>query len=303
MRSAVGLRHLRAFVAVARDASFSRAAEKLLLSQSALTVTVRQFEDHLGVTLFDRTTRRVALTAQGEGLLPVAEQIIRDFDQTLAGVRMAAAQSRGRVVIAVVPSVATRMMPAIVRAFHDSHPDIRITLRDDNGRGVHRQVLERDSAFGICNIWRDSPELEFTPLVSDRFGLVCRRDDPLAVGEGPLSLAQVDQKRLFVMASDTGIYTALQDCPEFVAHCPTPAGEVLVMVTMIEMVRAGLGVTLLPALARPASVETDLVFRPIKDPIIRRQLHLIRRSKETLSPAARRVWDYIRSAVPREVDD
>ena len=302
MKSAINLRHLRAFAAVARDASFTRAAERLLLSQSALTVTVRQLEDHLGVALFNRTTRQVALTVDGETLLVAAERIIGDFERALADVSATARQRRGRVPIAVLPSLATRLMPALVRGFHEAYPDIRITLRDDNGRGVHRQVLDRDVELGICNVWRDYPELEFTPLTSDRFGLVCRRDDPLAREDGPYNWAGIDQGRPFIMAADTGFYTALHDTPEFVERCPTPAGEVLVMVTMLDMVRAGLGITLLPELARPAAVESELVFRRLTNPVVYRHLCLIRRRNEALSQGARRVWDYIRAQIPREVE-
>ena len=302
MKSAINLRHLRAFAAVARDASFTRAAERLLLSQSALTVTVRQLEDHLGVALFNRTTRQVALTVDGETLLVAAERIIGDFERALADVSATARQRRGRVPIAVLPSLATRLMPALVRGFHEAYPDIRITLRDDNGRGVHRQVLDRDVELGICNVWRDYPELEFTPLTADRFGLVCRRDDPLADEDGPFNWAGIDQGRLFIMAADTGFYTALHDTPEFVERCPTPAGEVLVMVTMLDMVRAGLGITLLPELARPAAVESELVFRRLTNPVVYRHLCLIRRRNEALSQGARRVWDYIRAQIPREVE-
>lgn len=302
MKSAINIRHLRAFVTVARESSFTRAAERLLLSQSALTVTVRQLEDHLGVALFNRTTRLVVLTIDGEALLASAERVIEDFDRTLSQVSETARQRRGRVAIAVLPSLATRLLPPVVRGFHEAYPDIRITLRDDNGRGVHRQVLDHDVEFGISNVWRSYPELEFTPLTADRFGLVCRRDDPLASEDGPYNWAGIDQGRLFIMASDTGFYTALHDTPEFVERCPSPAGEVLAMVTMLDMVRAGLGVTLLPELARPAKVESELVFRRLTNPPVFRHLCLIRRRNEALSQGARRAWDYIRAQIPREVE-
>lgn len=302
MKSAINLRHLRGFVAVARDGSFTRAAERLLLSQSALTVTVRQLEEHLGVALFNRTTRQVTLTVDGENFLTAAKKIIGDFDDAIAAVRYSATQRRGRVSIAVLPSVAIRLLPDIVRQFHQSYPDIRITLRDDNARGAHRQVLDHEVDFGISNVWRRYPELEFTPLTSDRFGLVCRRDDPLAAAEGPLQWSAIDEQRLFVMASDTGVYTALQETPEFAERFTTPAGEVLAMVTLIEMVRAGLGVTVLPELARPAASETELIFRRLVNPVVHRKLCLIRRRNEALSPGARRAWDCICAQVPREIE-
>lgn len=193
MKTAINLRHLRAFVAVARNGSFTRAAEQLLLSQSALTVTVRQLEEDLGAALFNRTTRHVALTAEGENLLAHAERIIGDFDQTLTAIRQSARLGQGQVSVAVLPSVATRLMPPILNGFRAAYPDIRIALHDDNGRGVQRQLHERSAEFGICNVWRRDPELDFTPLTADRFGLVCRRDDPLAAGEGPVNWSDIPQ--------------------------------------------------------------------------------------------------------------
>lgn len=302
MKIAVNLRHLRAFIAVARDGNFTRAAEHLLLSQSALTVTIRQLEEELGVSLFNRTTRQVTLTVDGENFLESAERVVRDFEEAITGVRQSAAQRGGQVSIAVLPSVAIRLLPDILQRFHESYPDIRITLRDDNGRGVHRQVLDRDADFGVSNIWQSYPELEFTPLTADRFGLVCRRDDPLAEGEAPLNWSMIDEQRLFVMAADTGVYTALYESPEFAERFRSPAGEVLAMVTLIEMVRAGLGVTVLPQLARPAPSEPDLIFRKLVNPVISRNLCLIRRRNEALSPGARRAWDAIRAQVPREIE-
>ncbi|MEX3010720.1 LysR family transcriptional regulator [Hoeflea sp. TYP-13] len=302
MKSAVNMRHLRAFIAVAREGSFTRAAEHLLLSQSALTVTIRQLEEQLGVSLFNRTTRQVILTADGENFLSSAEEVVDKFDEAIIGVRQSAAQRGGQVSIAVLPSIAIRLLPEIVQGFHDAHPDIRVTLRDDNGRGVHRQVLDRDVDFGVSNMWHPYPELEFTPLTTDRFGLVCRRDDPLAKIDSPLNWTMIDEERLFVMAGDTGVYKALQESDEFTERFQTPAGEVLAMVTLLEMVRAGLGVTVVPQLARPAANEPDLIFRRLSNPVLIRKICLIRRRNEALSPGARRAWDAIRAQVPREVD-
>lgn len=302
MKTAVNLRHFHAFLAVAQEGSFTRAAARLLLSQSALTVTIRQLEDQLGVALFNRTTRHVRLTADGENFLASAERVVTEFDAAIAGVRQAAAQRSGQVSIAVLPSAAIRLLPDVIRRFHDSHSDIRVRLRDDNGRGVHRQILDGDVDFGVSNVWQRYPELEFVPLTADRFGLVCRRDDPLADDDTPLAWDMIDEKRLFVMAADTGVHAALHQSPEFTDRFKTPAGEVLAMVTLFEMVRAGLGVTVLPELARPAPTEPDLVFRRLVNPVLTRKICLIRRNNEALSPGARRAWDIIRAQVPREID-
>ncbi len=302
MKTAINLRHLRAFVAVAREGNFTRAAESLLLSQSALTITVQQLEDCVGVMLFNRTTRQVSLTIDGENFLSVAERLLEDFDKAIAGVRVEAERRGGQVDIAVLPSVAIRLMPDILELFRESHAGIRLVLHDDNARGVQRQVRHNEVDFGICSPWRPHPDLEFTALMRDRFGVVCRSDHALARKTGPVSWRELRDSPLFVMAADTGVYSALraaQDLPEWVR---TPAGEVLAMVTLVEMVRAGLGITVLPELARPGPSEPSLVFRTLVDPVVERELCFVSRKNQARSSAAQTVWEGISAQAPRKVE-
>jgi len=272
----------------------------LLLSQSSLTVTIRQLEEELGVTLLNRTTRQVHMTDDGKRFLSDARRVVEAFDLMIASMRLSASQLGGTVRVAVLPSVAIRLMPDIITKFHETHDDVRIQLRDDNARGLHRQVRENEVDFGISNQWYDYPELEYVPLTDDRFGVVCRKDDPLASKKEAVSWNDIDPERLFIMAADTGVYTTLKETPELENLLATTAGEVLVMVTLLEMVRVGLGVTVLPELSKPGAMETDLVFVPLVHPVVKRKLCLIRRRNEPLSTGARRVWDTIRGAVPKQ---
>ncbi len=290
------------FIAIANAGNFTRAAEELLLSQSSLTVTLRQLENELGVTLFSRTTRQVNMTADGERFLTDAMRIVEDFDKTIMAMHLSASQQAGTVKIAVLPSVAIRLLPRILTSFREKHEDISIVLRDDNARGLHRQVRENEVDFGISNQWHDYPELEYVPLTQDRFGVVCRRDDPSMQKGLPLTWADLDPERLFILAPDTGVYTALKNTSELDNLIGNVAGEVLVMVTLLEMVRVGIGITVLPEFAKPGATETDLVFLPLSGPIVNRKLCLIRRRDEALSHSARRVWDAVRTGVPSQID-
>lgn len=298
-KSAINLRHLRVFIAIAEAGNFTRAAERLLLSQSSLTVTMRQLESELGTNLFQRTTRQVHITSDGEKFLTEAKRIVETFDQLISAMRLSASQHSGTVRIAVLPSVAIRLLPEFIKKFHRTHDNIRILLRDDNAHGVHRQVRNREVDFGISNQWFNYPELEYVPLTQDQFGLVCLADDPLAQKSGPVGWHDIDPERLFIMAPDTGIRAALRDTPELEELLATTAGEVLVMVTLLEMVRVGLGVTVLPKLAAPGPEDSRLVFRPLSSPVVYRKLCLIRRRGEPLSIGARRTWEALRATMPK----
>ncbi|MBT4889256.1 MAG: LysR family transcriptional regulator [Rhodospirillales bacterium] len=302
MKTAINLRHLRVFIAVAEAGNFTRAAEQLLLSQSSLTVTMRQLEEDLGVTLLNRTTRQVQMTADGEKFLGHARHVVEEFDRMISAMHLSASQLGGIVRVAVLPSVAIRLLPPIMKQFHDANPDTRIVLRDDNARGLHRQIRENEVDFGISNMWHDYPELEYVPLTRDRVGVVCRRDDPLTKKKGAISWHDLDPEKLFIMASDTGVYTTLKERPELDNLLATPAGEVLVMVTLLEMARAGLGVTVLPELAKPSDIDSDLVFLPLVNPVVERKLCLIRRRNEPLSTGARKVWEALRGRIPKVIE-
>lgn len=300
-KTAINLRHFRVFIAIAEAGNFTRAAERLLLSQSSLTVTMRQLETELGVSLLRRTTRQVQMTSDGERFLIQARRIIEDFDHLVNAMRLSASQLSGTVKIAVLPSVAIRLLPDFIKRFQETHSDINIVLRDDNARGLHRQVREGEVDFGISNQWFDYPELEFVPLMQDQFGLVCRKDDALAEKAGSISWYDIDPARLFILASDTGVPVVLNNTPELDGLLATTAGDVLVMVTLLEMVRVRLGVTVLPELAAPGSGDPDLVFRPLIHPIVHRDLCLIRRRGEPLSTGARRTWEALRAKIPKRL--
>ncbi|MCP3968724.1 MAG: LysR family transcriptional regulator [Rhodobacteraceae bacterium] len=300
-KTAINLRHFRVFIAIAEAGNFTRAAERLLLSQSSLTVTMRQLESELGVSLLRRTTRQVQITSDGERFLNEAKRIVKDFDHLMTTMRLSASQLSGTVRIAVLPSVAIRLLPDLVRQLRETHGDINIVLRDDNARGLHRQVRDGEVDFGIANQWFDYPELEFVPLTRDQFGLVCRKDDQLATGGKLVSWYDLNPEKLFILAPDTGVHVTLHNTPELDSLLAATAGEVLVMVTLLEMVRVRLGVTVLPELAAPGPGDPDLVFRPLAHPVVHRNLCLIRRRNEPLAPGARRVWEALRSKLPRTV--
>ena len=186
------LRHVRAFVEVAHHGSFRRAAEKLFLSQPALTITISQLEDLVGVSLFNRTTRQVNLTTDGEDFLPIAERLVADFDRAISDLKTSAERRGGQVAIAVLPSLTINLLPEILARFKSSNPGIRVILRDDNARGVQRQVLNNESDFGISNLWEEDSELEFTPLTLDPVGLVCPPDHPLGKTSKPLAWGNLE---------------------------------------------------------------------------------------------------------------
>ena len=139
------LNDLQAFRAVAQLSSFRRAAESIHISQPALSRRIDKLEEALGVKLFERSTRRVALTNVGRAFARDAERILDDLDNALLGIRDVASSSLGHVTIACVPSAAYYFMPQVISRYHRAFPRIRISVLDASANGrwplTARQML------------------------------------------------------------------------------------------------------------------------------------------------------------------
>jgi DNA-binding transcriptional LysR family regulator len=126
----VELRHLRAFVAVARTANFTRAAEQLHISQPSLSYTIRQLEGQLGLRLFARTTRETVLTADGERFLQEAKAVLGRYEQALERAGRMAGGELGRLRVGYLIGAAVDHVPSVLRAFADRYPDVHVVLTE-----------------------------------------------------------------------------------------------------------------------------------------------------------------------------
>src|SRR6185312_15969211 len=142
----VGTRQLEAVLALAEYGSFVAAAARLRLSQPALTRSIKRLEAQLGVQLFERSTRRVQITAAGREFAAVAERMLNDLGITVQSVREVAEERRGLVVISSVMSVAGGRLPGIVAAYRADRPGVEIHIRE----GVQATVLE-DVRSGVAD--------------------------------------------------------------------------------------------------------------------------------------------------------
>lgn len=145
----VTLRQLRAFLAVARFGSFTVAAEHLYTTQSALSGSIKELENALGVQLFDRSTRRVQLTEVGRELYPLVEKILADLDAVLHEVATLKALKRGIVRIAAPQLMAATLLPEVLASFTREFPHVAIRLIDCGVESVPACVLSGEADLGV----------------------------------------------------------------------------------------------------------------------------------------------------------
>ncbi len=280
------LQALRHFLLVAELGSFSAAAERAFRTQPAISLSVSELENRLGKPLFE-PGRRVKLTAFGQACLPLVRELIEHHARVADIIGRLASNNAGAVAIAAIAAAATHWLPAVVRKFHTKHPDVRITLLDDNSSNVERMILSGQADFGICSPISNDRRLAFEPLTNDVFGVVCRRDH---------ALTQHPQLRWRDLADvpliGTVAHRQLDGHPQ-AAMLAEPPIFVANFLSLLAMVRHGDGVTVLPELGVPPSA-TDLAFIPLVSPRIVRKIGLMRPTDRTMSPAADAIAEMLR---------
>ncbi|MFH8796156.1 LysR family transcriptional regulator [Streptomyces sp. NPDC017941] len=133
---------MRYVLAVAETASFTPAAERCHVVQSDLSHQVARLEKELGARLFERTSRRVRLTAAGEAFLPAARQSLEAAERARAEVAAATGEIRGRLTVGAIPTVTAVDLPAVLRDYRLSHPQVRISLRAGSSERLVEQVRD-----------------------------------------------------------------------------------------------------------------------------------------------------------------
>jgi DNA-binding transcriptional LysR family regulator len=284
---------VQAFIAVADQGTFSRAAESLHITQTALSRRLQNLEAFLGVKLVERTTRSVALTRIGEEFLPQARRLLTDLASALVEIRETGKALRGDVTIACVPTVGVQYLPRIVRQYAALHPRNRLRILDHSSSGVAAAVLRREAEFGINMQGAAHPELTSIPLLKDRLVLVCRDDQPLA-RRRRLAWKALAPYAVILPGHESGNRPQLDLVLERHKLKLQAFYEVQRSSTAVGMVAKGVGVAVVPALAVQSDAYPGLRVIPLVEPVVSRTIVLLSRTRAQLTPAAQALYDLIR---------
>ena len=280
------LRQLRAFVSVARLGSFTRAARVLRISQPALTVQIRQLEEALGVRLLDRNTRSVTLSQVGREFVPVLERILDEINTFTSDARELTSGKRGVVTVAALPSICASLLPDAVAQFKAAHPGITVRMRDTLAQTVIGLVKAREVDFGIASATQQDPEIETSSLFTDRMSALFPQKAHTGKN-GKVTLKELSRHPLIFLDAGSSVRALVDRAYEAIGMHVTPAFEVVYMSTAVGLVRAGLGVAVLPsATAHEAQQAEGLVARDINHERLRRQISIIQSKGRSPSPAA-----------------
>ena len=284
------LNDLLAFRAVAELSSFRKAAESVHLSQPAFSRRIDKLEQALGVRLLERTTRRVTLTAVGRDFERKVRELLDELDATLLGIRGVAATHMGEVTVACVPSTVHYYLSEVIRRYHVLCPKVRVKVLDAGANEVLAAVGRGEADFGLNFIGAQEGDLDFKPLVEERFVAACRRDHPLAKLRR-VTWAQLAEHDFISVGRTSGNRVLLDQALAGVPDRPQAIYEAQHVTTMIGLVEAGLGVAAVPSMAMPGPDHPLLVSLPLNDHVVTRKVGLIRRRGRSLSTAAQQLYD------------
>lgn len=278
------LADLRAFVTVGELQSFAAAAKALHLSQPALSRRISHLEGLLGVRLFDRTTRSVALTQLGQRFLGQVRSVIDDLDRSVVDLHDVAHLESGDVTIGCVFSAVHHFLPGVIRSYREHHPHVLVRIIEEGADEVLASVKSGEADFALNYTGMQDPEVEFTPLLKEHFVLACPAEHPLARRRSVRWEELADYPYALVSHASRNRVLIDQALAEL-APLPRPVCEFRHISTLIGFVDNGLGVAIVPQLTLPRQPASIVGVR-LEDPAISRTIGLIRRTGRSLSPAA-----------------
>jgi DNA-binding transcriptional LysR family regulator len=278
------LRHIRAFIAVARSGNFTRAASVLHLSQSALTVQIQQLEAALGVKILERDKRNCRLTAEGMRLVAPMEQLLLNAESLSGVARGDEAGVSGFVTVASMPSAGAHLLPQAISRFYEKFPHARVRVRDMPSQDVVSLVIGGDADFGIAGYAGMHRDLLFLNLRRGRLCAYVHHSHPVAK-QKKITLKALCEWPLILTEKSGSLRNTFESAVEKAQFSFHMAFEVNQISTALGLVTAGLGVAILNETAVEYNQPENIAKVEIVNPPIERPISVVKRKDRTLSPA------------------
>ena len=305
------LRQLEYFVAVAEEASFTRAASRVHVAQPGVSAQVRRLESELGQQLLDRSGRSVRLTEVGSAVLPFARAALDAVANARLAVDDLAGLVRGQVTVGMVSGCALPVLAELLAGFHDRHPGVAIALVEDNSDRLVERL--RDGRLDLALIgWAEQTpaDIDSVVLVDEELVAVVAPGHPLAgtgtgtgagtgagagarAGAGAITIRQLRDLPLVSLPRGTGVRTALDAACAAAGFTPRIVFEASALPMVVELADRGLGLAVVPA-----SIPNGPGILRITDPQLRSRLELAWPSAPSANPAARALIEQARALGP-----
>lgn len=288
----VTLRQLRAFIAVAEAQHFTRAGERLELSQSSVSTLIRELEENLGLRLFDRHTRMLRLTQAGAELLPLARRAMSDLDQVIGSANELSTLGRGRVSIAAASLQAALLLPRFIRLYCDEYPGVKVNVQDVTEHEVIDRVRAGEVDFGLGSSTATQQDIAGRALMTDEFVAVMPAGHALA-RHAELDWRTLQDIPLIGPPPGNAVREQLDLALAREGLSLTRQYEVALPLTILGMVEGGLGIAVMTSAMSRLSHALGLVTRRVTAPVVKREISLLFHADRSLSPAAQNFRDML----------
>ena len=286
------LKQLRAFAAVYELRKLTAAAERLSVTQSAISVLLRQLEDGLGCRLFDRTTRSLKPTRAADEAIVVTQRILRDLDALGTGLQDLSALHRGRVSVAVTPTLAEIVLPTALRQFALLHPDIHVLVDDCAPDQFVARVVGEDVDFGIGAPEQAAADVDTRTLRRDHLAVVVPRGHPLATHH-QVRWAQLGSHAVITVRPGYGIRPLIDATAARAGVSLNVVHQVAFLSTALWMADCGLGAAIMPSAYAARGAHKGRLVLPLVAPKVSRDVALVTKRGRSLSAAAQRLADVL----------
>jgi len=264
LRPGIKYRQLQYFLAVAQSLHFSKAAEKLFVTQPTLSHQLAELEAQLGIPLFDRSGKGVRLTQAGETFRAYAQRSIDEIEAGCNALAELEGLQRGQLSIGVTQSFVHRLMPPIIAEFLARYPAVHLDVQEMTASQIERQLADGVLDLGIAFAPSALEDTELEPILEERLLLVARRDHPLA-NQPSVRMAELAGVSLVLLRRDYSTRQLIEDYMAQAGVKPTVACET----NTIDLMRGLAAASGLAAILPESSVEKlpDLCVLPLVDPV------------------------------------
>jgi LysR family transcriptional regulator, cyn operon transcriptional activator len=268
------LRQLRYLLAVVEENNFTRAADRLFVTQSALSQQIQALEHEVNARLVDRSTRNIRLTAAGALLSQYARRILEEADEAQIALNDLEDLKRGELKVGVVQTVNAYLIPHIVEKFIAAYPAIKLRIEELSADQIENKLVNGEIQLGISFTPENSPELDFDPLFEEALVVVAKRDHPLA-HRGEVTIAELDNVPMVLLSKS---FCTRRLWEKYASQQSVTSNVVIEMSTIASILatvkRTGL-LSVLPALALSDENRGQLTAIALCDPTPTRRVSFL----------------------------
>lgn len=290
----ISIKQIKAFLALVEEDNFTRAAQKIHLSQPAFSSLIANLEQEIGYRLFDRDTRKVCLNENGIHFIKLARELMFAYERTTKEIRSHANAYKEKLILAVMPSIVVQWVSQLLATFHHRHANIKVELLDTQWDLCLQALLQGHAELALTAKSPSLTEISSEFLFSDKFHLICHINHPLACKDN-IQLKDLLEYDMIGFTKGTSIRHYVDKIVDLFGI--NYVVEVSQLTTMMGLVAANYGIGLVPRLTLFQFEHNNLVVKDVQDMNLERSIYLIKHKERKLSAQAENFYHHIKANI------